>query len=612
MMQCTRNSRPGVCLLLGALLVLSFDLAAQDDRAAGQATRPPDPWAYYVIGGRWLEGQDFYRRAIIETCADVHSASERELFRLHYGWMTCVYLPAIERTPLKTSEQLDLARWLLRHDDFAYDLFVTIRPADDPPRVMEIVEVIRQMSASRALRYKPLTIAFAVVWDGYAPDNRPLREAFDFFADNAGKMRMDPRHAPVALLKYVVDSQRPREEREWALRRFRSVSDLGRIYEMPPYDLDAFLVGKENALAEHDYTLDNILRYGGVCHDRAVFASEVGKATGTPCTYITGQSISGIGHAWIGYLRRRGRGYVWDRDSGRIGDEDVTFGRVLEPQEGVVTSEYEPQLSLRALETSDETCRRVRLWLDVAGILADAGLAQSADALSRSLDAAVLDRGQWLMAARLASKGLLSPDGVERVLARVTKALQKHPSLAVDACGVLLASLPSDEAARRVRLLKEMRRRFEQNILATGRLRLIEGRELERQGRVDDALGVYAEAAPRVIRCKEVGLALLDNAARLLLARRRLKQAIALHEKVYHRAPEIRASAYVPYATRFAVGVRWAKLHLLAGDEKAHRRVIGSLVGKYRSTARAQALLSDRLMRLSYDELNTTSAPVTE
>jgi len=408
-----RSSQAVCALCLLAAALLAFDVAGEEQQVPAGSKAETDPWAYYVMGGRWQEGRTFYNQAIIAACEKVRSAPERDLMRLHYGLLVCTYLPAIERTSLKTADQLSLARWLLANGDFAYELLATIRPSDDPARVLEIVNVIREISASRALEYAPMTIAFAVVWDGYAPQNQPLRDAFDFYADNAGSMRVDLRRTPVAMLKYVVDSQRPRAEKEWALKRFGSVTDMRRVYEMPPYDLDAFLLGRKGALAGHDPTLENMLRYGGVCHDRAVFASEVGKAIGIPCVYIAGRSVSGIGHAWVGYLRRRGRGYVWDLDSGRIGEEGETIGLVIEPQEGVARSEYELDLALRAMDASEDTRRRARLWWQVADLLADAGLAQSADALERSLAAGILDRAQWALAARLASRGLLGTERVE-------------------------------------------------------------------------------------------------------------------------------------------------------------------------------------------------------
>jgi len=395
------------------------------------------------------------------------------------------------------------------------------------------------------------------------------------------------------------------------------------LYEKPEYDEDVFSEAKPRKLSGHKYTLANILKYGGVCHDRAIFASEVGKAAGAPSVYIRGMSSAGIGHAWVGYLKRRGRrGYEWDLDSGRMGGEEVTVGEVLEPQSCIWVSEHELNLALRAMALSKSDRAEARMWLDIARLLAQAGVKEekakraAAAAMRLSLSGGVFDKSQWRVYAQLGAAGVFSADEIERAIGKFSADLKDDPPLAVDAFAALLGALDKTESERKLRQFDKMVKRFRGNELVAARVRLVEGQWLETLRRSREAEKVYARAAVNAMRCGRYGLALLDNAARLMLERRGRGDAISLHRKAYDRTPRLGDNAYIIFATRFRVGLRLAKLYRLNRSrrgEREHDRALKNLLSacKGGGSERRRALF-ERYSSLMYGELNRTSRPVTD
>jgi len=448
--------RRGV-LLAGLVMIMGWAVgwAAPESSGAAGGEKGIDPWRAYVLQGKWVEGAAWYRKAIVEACTGGGALSAKDVGPLYYGYRICTVFPSIKRIPIPDSEKLRFMRWLLQERGFTTELLTTLVSEDELSRAMEIVYVIWKRSGSGMRRNRNVAIAFAVVWDTYAPDNEAVRDAFSYYDRSASRMRSDIRGFPPVILKYVVDSQRPVPERKWALKRYRGYSNIGRLYEKPEYDDEAFFDGKPKKLSEHEYTLANILRYGGVCHDRAVFASEVGKAVGVPSVYIRGMSSAGMGHAWVGYLKRRGkRGYEWDLDSGRIGSEEVTAGEVLEPQSCIWVSEHELNLALRAMALSESARVAARMWLDTARLLAQARVGEekrkraAAAAIRRSLSAGVFDKSQWLTYAQLGAAGVFSAQEIEGAIAKFSADLKDDPPLAVDAFAALLGALGKADSDR--------------------------------------------------------------------------------------------------------------------------------------------------------------------
>ena len=596
-------------MLLFSAALGGVAVAQATGEGAEAAEKPIDPWREYILKQRWRDGESHFQDAIVTACGGDKLAASKRIASLHYRYNICRYFPSIERTILSKKERRDLMVWLLKGEDFNRELLLAIRPKDDPVRVFEIIDTLRRR-AKGVKSYEQLSLAFAVAWDGFERNDKLLLDSYSYYVANSKRMTFNPRSLPYNVLKYVVDTQRPMEERQWALRNYNRVSDLRRVYLQPKYDVESVTYGKPTEISEHPYTLENIRKYGGVCHDRAIFASEIAKATGRPAVYMWGTVESGITHAWIGYLKTRGRGYEWNFDSGRIGDAETSVGRLREPQEGAVAGEHELDLALVALRFRPEQRRTAFIWCDVADILLKSGAKYAAaKTLEKSLNTCLCDKSQWRAFAKLAGQGAFSPKEVDKAIKKFTKELEEHPSLAVDAFAHLIEALGEKESKERLRWYGAMAQTFRKHIELVGRIRLMQGRYLEKTGKEKEAAAVYGDAALKAIKCRGVAVPLLDNASRLFLKGKKIKDAIALNNKAYYGAPGIKSDAHAVFATRFAVGVRLAKLHRLAGDRKAHDRLLKSICSHLRGDRQEREAIYNRLVRQTYNEVNTTTAP---
>src|SRR5260370_827486 len=95
-------------------------------------------------------------------------------------------------------------------------------------------------------------------------------------------------------------------------------------------------------LAGHDYTLKNLIRFGGVCAQQADFAARVGKSVGIPAVYCSGASSYRGLHAWWTYVTIQKAGadsiqFTLNSDGRFVGFEKDAFytGNVKDPHTGL-------------------------------------------------------------------------------------------------------------------------------------------------------------------------------------------------------------------------------------------------------------------------------------
>jgi len=610
-----RMDTRGVLVFVLAVILVGSAFAQEKqektDQAATEAPKQPDPWKEYVLSGKWTVGEEYFSSAILAECTGEAAPSFKKLARLHYARNICRYFPEIEKRLSSSETQRRFAAWLLANPAFTERLLLALKPRDDVARALEIVYGLCRSSEKQVKRYPELAIAFAVVWDAYPVDNQLLVNSFKYYTRYASKMRFDLRALPYEVTKYVVDTQRPVLERLWALKQYGSSGNVGRLYKMVQYDHRAYERGEEREIRQHEYTLQNIRRYKGLCTDAAVFASEVGKAAGVPSVYVSGPTESGIGHAWVGFLRKRGKQHLWDQDSGRIDKEPAWAGSVKDPQEDVTVSAHELALALNALRYPLARRRTAEIWRDVAVLLSKSGSKPRAQAaMHKSLETCVYDKSQWQTFARLARDGVFSSDQTAAAIARFADNLKHSPNLAADAFEQLIANVDSKSSKAYLRLYDSMTKKFSKDLDVVGRIRLLKGRYLEAAASDDAALNVYAESAIDTLKCRSVALPLLDNAGRLLVQTRKTKRAIALHQKLWARAQKPSRSVFAVYSTWFRIGLRLAKLHDLAGHRADHDRILRAIVGYQRVGKDEQDLLAARLARLDYRGVNRTSPPM--
>jgi hypothetical protein len=236
---------------------------------------------------------------------------------------------------------------LTANPQLASTLAFAVVADDDVPGVYDVLDrLARKYPADVTDRagFTDLVVAVCVVYDkhpahpslgrGTPPPNPAIpptidpADVFGFFRNSWTKLEFRDR-LPVELLTHVVDVHSTIDELQWAQKNYGGNQAVGKVYGSIVYDTAALKYGQPKKVFKDGYTLENIKKVGGVCTEQAFFASEVAKAIGVPSVYVTGEG-SGVGHAWVGYLKNAGNKAVWDFTEGRFGEFKKGEGEVVD------------------------------------------------------------------------------------------------------------------------------------------------------------------------------------------------------------------------------------------------------------------------------------------
>lgn len=240
-------------------------------------------------------------------------------------------------------------QWLMMHRPSLEDYRESAKPEDDAEKVL--LHWARLWGADPVGRekYRNLALACGLVFDkpvmlrpqpGTLSENNPptLLDARDRYLDfrNAserGQLRTRIEEMAPWELIWVVNAAIPASELAWAREHMRvAQSRWGDTYFMPVYNKDR-LGGNDSVYK--DYTLAEIKKVGGICGDRAYFASMSAKANGIPAMPVFGEGRRG-GHVWLGFEAAPGR---WDFSAGRFAEDRYGTGYTQDPQTRAIIKE---------------------------------------------------------------------------------------------------------------------------------------------------------------------------------------------------------------------------------------------------------------------------------
>lgn len=242
----------------------------------------------------------------------------------------------------------DFWTWLTGNKALHKAVLVNLHPKYEGTLVRTLAE-LRGKFPAEVDKYPHLSLAFALnaaaagsrpVTAGWARKHREvesipsLLESFEYYVTNAKRMIYPPDKLPWPLLVFVADNDLPLGERAWAMALHGKAAPaaFGKIYYEVPYDMEGLAKAanqeglKINAVP---YTLENILRQGGVCADRAYYAARILKSLGVPAFFDAGEGARG-GHAWVAWVSVN-KGQFGLADSGRFDYDKYFTGAAWNP-----------------------------------------------------------------------------------------------------------------------------------------------------------------------------------------------------------------------------------------------------------------------------------------
>jgi len=359
---------------------------------------------------------------------------------------------ALPDEPIAKLLTAETGTWLLGDRAFSEAFFNLITPYDCAPRVMAILQQLREADVRRFTTYAQLGMAIALVYDAPPPPQwphwqvssealprrlpKPL-DAFKFLTDSdqTGATLHKLTLVPAAELKFVVDLVAPFPELVWAQRSVKyPLANLAKTYEAVRYRTDR-IESQQYVWPGARYDLPEIYGEGGICVDQAYFATQAGKARGVPTLLFSGAGRDGR-HAWFGFL---GPSQKWVLDAGRYQEQRYVTGVAIDPQTWGQLSDHELAFlseGFRRLPPYRQS-RQHQVFAELYLKLKQKPAAAAAARKAVNYERRNVDAWELLVEA---NEGV-APSVREGILREAAQALQRYPDLSAPFVRALALSL---------------------------------------------------------------------------------------------------------------------------------------------------------------------------
>jgi hypothetical protein len=387
---------------------------------------------------------------------------------------------------------------------FSEEYFSLESGLDFRPEVYRVLNELYAASPEDFGAYASLAAAISLVYDTSPPSRWPhwqvkletlprvlpdARETFRYFVDldRSGKSLHSLAKLEAAELRFLVDLSLPEAERAWAREKVKTpLARLDATYSDVRYREDR-IASNAYIWPGESYTLEEILREGGICVDQAYFATQAGKARGVPTLLFSGAGLDGR-HAWFGYL---GTGRRWRMDAGRHEGQRYVVGKAIDPLSWTDISDHELAFLSEGFRRG-KTAREAAIHAAFARWLLEDG--ERARAMQAARQAVRLER-RTLAAWDLMLEANPEP-GREReeVAYEAANGLTSYPELHARYMGVVVGSLYArGETTRAEFLERELARRFKSGRTDLAVKQVAEQMLRARAGqRIDEQVRLYA------------------------------------------------------------------------------------------------------------------------
>jgi hypothetical protein len=350
-----------------------------------------------------------------------------------------------------------LFAWLDKNPEAKEVLFTAIDPAhDDPAKVVQVFRDLWRADPEAVRKNDELAVAASVVWDdpraAYDYRGHQVRtgselpagvarvgavENFKYAVGRRAKLKGPQQQLPWEFLVHVVNHRTPDGERDWAAAKYlKRRGGIGGVYKDVEYDREMLRTRSQVCkLNGKPYTLESILKHGGVCAMQADFAARVAKSLLVPAEYVGGEANSGALHAWVMWVEVKAvnkEAVAFTLESfGRYNIDRYYVGTLKDPQTGQPTTDRELERRLTAVGNAPLSSRHADLLMrayPVARAAKRYTTKQQLAYLQKVLAVYPMCGGAWAELAALHRDGKLT-DGQEatRLVDRATALFARFP-----------------------------------------------------------------------------------------------------------------------------------------------------------------------------------------
>ncbi len=383
-----------------------------------------------------------------------------------------------------------LFEFLHANNEVRETLFTAIDPyEDDPAAVMAVFRDLWKTDPAAVKANDELATAVAVVWDNpkgiYDYRGHQVRtkstlpdgvmkvgaiENFKFVLDRQAKLKGPQLQLPWEFLIHTVNHRTPMDERDWAITNYmKKRSGIGASYKEIEYDKVMLQTqSKVCKLNDKPYTLESILKNGGVCAMQADFAARVAKSLLVPAEYVGGEANSGALHAWVMWVEVKAvqkDAVTFTLEShGRYFGDNYYVGTLRDPKTGKEMTDRELERRLTAVGNAPHSSRQADLLMRAFPLVRDKKeltTKQQLTYLNKVLAVYPLCDAAWLELAALHRDGKLT-DAVEatRLVDKALVTFAKFPDFSWKLVDELLT--PQKDKTYRTRTFEKMVASYEQ------------------------------------------------------------------------------------------------------------------------------------------------------
>lgn len=350
-----------------------------------------------------------------------------------------------------------LFEWLDKNREVKETLFTAIDPAfDDPGKVLLVFRDLWKAEPEAVRKNDELATAISVVWDnpraaydyrGHQVRTRSVlpegvmrigaMDNFRYVLERQSKLKGPQTQLPWEFLVHVVNNRTPVDERDWAVGKYlaRRIG-IGNIYKDIVYDTEMLKTqSRVCKLNDKPYTLESILKHGGVCAMQADFAARVGKSLLVPAEYVGGEANSGVLHAWVMWVEVKAvqkETVTFTLESfGRYQGDHYYVGTLQHPQSGKQTTDREMERRLTAVGNAPMSSRHADLLMRAFPVVRDfkpLTTRQQLSYLTKVLAVYPMSGEAWLELAALHRDGKLTDvQEANRLVTQAATVFAKFP-----------------------------------------------------------------------------------------------------------------------------------------------------------------------------------------
>ncbi len=396
----------------------------------------------------------------------------------------------------------ELKTWFSENPKIRKAFFESLSPVyDNLPEVIKIFDNLRVNNEAKLKIFFHLGIAIAIVWDdidsisssrydciwGFEKSQFQPHQNYDaifsYFCSKSvlSNLKFKPNKLRWPLLVHLVDMDISKEEMYWARKKFTSQKNkIQDTYSLIKYDYQKLSTKKPN-IGTRPYTLQNILKYNGICGDQAHFSSRVAKSIGIPAMKVSGDGRYGGSHAWLGYLAAY-KGAPKLLFSGRYRGDMYYTGEVFDPQTRTALLDRHIAMMYDGASTSYTNYIESLLLARIARYYRDKDTALSFELSKEAIDQNVYSKTGWDMVFWHLNREHVPRKELLSILNTLFKKLKYHPDITITGIETLIRRIDADDLKLKDKYYKKVMPLYKKRPDLQIRLRNMQCKDLRKFG----------------------------------------------------------------------------------------------------------------------------------